>query len=140
MDGYLAGRLTLGRRRGSVRKPSPSVARRAAAQAPTGRGGRVPRLAPASRGRWHILSGIAGPAHGCVSYIRRHRRLRLGLLGCLITLPLLLGGWLWLRHSSLVAVRHVRVTGLQGPGAPAVEAALVGAARRMSTLDVHPGA
>jgi cell division protein FtsQ len=64
----------------------------------------------------------------------------LGLLGCLITLSLLLGSWLWLRHSSLVAVRDVRVTGLQGPGAPAVEAALVSAARRMSTLDVHPGA
>jgi cell division protein FtsQ len=64
----------------------------------------------------------------------------LGLLGCLITLPLLLGGWLWLRHSSLVAVRQVRVTGLQGRGAPAVEAALVDAAKRMSTLDVHPGA
>ena len=64
----------------------------------------------------------------------------MALLGCLITLPLLLGSWLWLRHSSLVAVRHVSVTGLQGPGAPAVEAALVGAARRMSTLDVHPGA
>jgi len=64
----------------------------------------------------------------------------LGLLGCLITLSLFLGSWLWLRHSSLVAVRDVRVTGLQGPGAPAVEAALVGAARRMSTLDVHPGA
>ena len=64
----------------------------------------------------------------------------MGLLACLITLSLLLGSWLWLRHSSLVAVRDVRVTGLQGPGAPAVEAALVGAARRMSTLDVHPAA
>ena len=64
----------------------------------------------------------------------------MALLGCLITLSLLLGSWLWLRHSSLVAVRDVRVTGLQGPGAPAVEAALVGAARRMSTLDVHPAA
>src|SRR5215472_2834296 len=132
MDGYLADRLRLGRRRGSVRKPSPSVARRAVAQVLAGRRGRVPRVAPASRGPWHILSGIAGPAHGCASYIRRHRRLRLGLLGCLITLSLLLGSWLWLRHSSLVAVRHVHVTGLQGPAAPAVEAALVGAARRMS--------
>ena len=64
----------------------------------------------------------------------------MGLLGCLITLPLLLGGWLWLRHSSLVAVRHVQVTGAQGPDAQAIESALVGAARHMSTLDVHPAA
>jgi cell division protein FtsQ len=64
----------------------------------------------------------------------------LGLLGCLITLLLLLGGWLWLRHSSLVAVRNVQVTGAQGPDAQAIESALEGAARHMSTLDVHPAA
>jgi cell division protein FtsQ len=59
---------------------------------------------------------------------------------CLLALPLLLGGWLWLRHSSLVAVRHVQVTGAQGPSAQAIQSALVGAATHMSTLDVHPAA
>jgi cell division protein FtsQ len=54
-----------------------------------------------------------------------------------VSLPLLGGGWLWLRHSSLVAVRHVRVSGVHGAEAHAIEAALTGAARRMSTLDVN---
>jgi cell division protein FtsQ len=50
------------------------------------------------------------------------------------------GGWLWLRNSSLVAVEHVRVSGLHGPDAQAIEAALTGAATHMSTLDVRPAA
>ena len=58
----------------------------------------------------------------------------------LAALPLLAGGWLWLRDSSLVAVEHVRVSGVHGPEATAIEAALTGAARHMSTLDVHAGA
>jgi cell division protein FtsQ len=41
------------------------------------------------------------------------------------------------RHSSLVAVRQVRVHGVHGAEAKAIEAALTGAARRMSTLDVN---
>jgi cell division septal protein FtsQ len=44
-----------------------------------------------------------------------------------------------LRHSPLVSVRHVQVTGVHGPEAAAIEAALVAAARHMSTLDVRPG-
>jgi cell division protein FtsQ len=49
---------------------------------------------------------------------------------------LLLGGWLWLRDSSLVAVTRVTVTGQSGPDAAAIRTALVGAARGMTTLDV----
>jgi cell division protein FtsQ len=59
---------------------------------------------------------------------------------CLVSLPVLVGGWRWLRHSSLVSVLNVRVTGVHGPDAQAIEAALSGAARHMSTLDVKLGA
>ncbi len=68
--------------------------------------------------------------------VRERKRLRIALLASVIALPLLGGGWLWLRHSSLVAVQHVRVSGVHGSEAPAIEAALTGAAKRMSTLDV----
>ena len=50
------------------------------------------------------------------------------------------GGWLWLRSSPLVAVEHVRVSGVHGPDARAIDAALVSAARRMSTLDTNTAA
>jgi cell division protein FtsQ len=86
------------------------------------------------------LSFAPAAPRACARAIRRRPRLRLALLVAILCTVLLTLGWLWLRHSSLVAVRQVRVTGLQGPGAQAVEAALVGAARRMSTLDVNRGA
>jgi cell division protein FtsQ len=59
--------------------------------------------------------------------------------GCAAVLVLLGGGWLWLRDSSLVAVRHVSVSGLTGPDAPRVRAALQDAARDMTTLHVRDG-
>jgi cell division protein FtsQ len=68
------------------------------------------------------------------------RRLRVALLAVLVALALLAGGWLLLRHSPLVSVQRVQVIGVHGPEAGAIEAALVAAGRRMSTLDVHPGA
>ena len=46
------------------------------------------------------------------------------------------GGWLWLRSSSLVAVRQVSITGVSGPDAARISSALTGAARGMTTLDV----
>ena len=58
----------------------------------------------------------------------------------MISLPLLGGGWLWLRQSSFVAVQRVEVSGVHGPEAGAIDTALVAAARQMSTLDVHVGA
>ena len=79
-------------------------------------------------------------ARGLLHVILRHRRLRIALLACLVSVPLLVGGWRWLRHSSLVSVVHVHVTGVHGPDAQAIEAALSGAARHMSTLDVKLGA
>jgi cell division protein FtsQ len=74
-----------------------------------------------------------------MAFLARRRRLRLALVGLVITLALLVGGWRLLRNSSLVSVRHVQVTGVHGPEAGAIRAALVAAARRMTTLDVRPG-
>jgi cell division protein FtsQ len=54
----------------------------------------------------------------------------LGVLGAM---------WLWLRDSSLVAVRSVTVTGVSGPDAGHVRAALSDAARDMTTLHVKTG-
>jgi cell division protein FtsQ len=58
---------------------------------------------------------------------------------CAGILLLLGAGWLWLRDSSLVAVRQVDVTGASGSEAPRVRAALQEAARDMTTLHVRAG-
>ncbi len=57
------------------------------------------------------------------------------LLCLLIALPVMGGAWVWLRHSSFVAVEHVRITGAHGQQAAAIETALTEAAKRQSTLD-----
>jgi cell division protein FtsQ len=49
----------------------------------------------------------------------------------------LVGGWLWLRDSPLVAVRHVQINGVTSADGPRVEAALRAAAREMTTLHVR---
>jgi cell division protein FtsQ len=51
-------------------------------------------------------------------------------------LALLGGVWVWLRDSSLVAVRSVQVAGASGPDGAGIREALVTAARNMTTLDV----
>ncbi len=58
----------------------------------------------------------------------------------LLVLPLLGGGWLWLRGSSLVAVEHVHISGVRGPEAIEIRAALEDSARRMTTMDFNAGA
>jgi cell division protein FtsQ len=60
-----------------------------------------------------------------------------------IAVPLLVGGYQLLRHSSLTAVEHVQVRGLtavHGADTAAIETALTGAAHGMSTLAVSPAA
>jgi cell division protein FtsQ len=89
---------------------------------------------------WRPLHLIGGLARSCFLLIASRRRLRTALLVVLVALALLAGGWLLLRKSSFVAVEHVRVSGLHGPQARAIETALDGAARGMSTLDVRTGA
>ena len=61
------------------------------------------------------------------------------MITLVVVLVVLVGGWLWLRDSSLVAVQRVRVIGVSGPDARQIRAALVAAARNMTTLDVQMG-
>jgi cell division protein FtsQ len=136
MDRSLAGRPGIGR-------PSTSHGRRSHSS-PGGRG----RVRPAHRSYigpdrdrlWRALSSWARLPAAFFALLSRRRRLRISLLVLLLAGPPLAGGWLWLRHSSLVSVEHVQVTGVHGPDAGAIDAALIGAARHMSTLDVHVGA
>jgi cell division protein FtsQ len=86
------------------------------------------------------LTGAASLARAGAAFALQRRRLRIALLCMLIAMPLLGGGWLWLRKSPFVSVRQVRITGVHGPEAQAVRAALAQAARGMSTLDVNTGA
>ncbi len=70
--------------------------------------------------------------------MRRGPRPRVVLLVAL-ALALVTGGWLWFRDSSFVAAHGVQISGVQGPGAGAIEAALRERASGMSTLDVNLG-
>lgn len=55
-----------------------------------------------------------------------------------VVVAVLVGGWLWFRDSSFVAVKRVRVSGVNdGPDAAQIRRALVAAAHNMTTLDVH---
>jgi|SRR5579875_1830618 len=64
---------------------------------------------------------------------------RLRVLAALaaVVVAVLGGGWLWLRDSSLVAVRSVTIMGVSGRDAAQISAALQRAARRMTTLDLQ---
>ncbi len=141
MDRSLAGRLGGG---SLTRQPARARPRKPAARAPKRGRGTAHRRAnafDAALGRLaSLLAGAARLARDCWAYAWRRRRLRIALIVALIASPLLAGGWMWLRNSSLVAVHHVRVTGAHGAQARAIDAALSTAARRMTTLDVHAAA
>lgn len=121
MDGSLLARLPLERLTRPFGGSAPGGARSA------GRAQGQPGVLDRMRGR--------GPRS-----IAAHRRLRIALMCLPVIVTLIGGGWLWLRHSSLASVEHVRVSGLHGPQAPAIEAALAQAARGMSTLDPNSSA
>lgn len=53
-----------------------------------------------------------------------------------VVVVILGGGWLWLRGSSLVAIRNVQVSGLSGPAVPEIRAALTSSAKSMTTLNL----
>ncbi len=60
------------------------------------------------------------------------------VLIALVALALALGGgYLWLRDSSLVAVKKVQITGVTGANAAQIRRALRASARTMTTLDVR---
>jgi cell division protein FtsQ len=113
-----------------------------AARSPAGRRSSRRAAAPgAAEARWGALAGGARQAlSGLLSAIASRRRVRIAAICLIVALPVLGGGWLWLRHSSLVTVEHVRITGVHGPQAHAIETALRDAAKGMSTLDAKPAA
>ncbi len=132
MDRSLAGRSGLGR----LLRPLSLIADPAILR---GAGGG----SAAPGGVHRPLGPLARPARAARSALNglwAARSSRRALLAALVALALLGGGWMWLRHSSFVSVQNVQISGVQGPQAPAVEAALLAAAHRMSTLDVKPGA
>ena len=141
MDRSFAGRLGIG---SLTRPPARRKARPNRAGSPrrrvAGSGARRGTGAhPIDVAIAHLLrapSSLVRGLSGGWALVRERKRLRIALLASMIALPLLGGGWLWLRHSSLVAVQHVRVSGVHGSEAKAIEAALTSAAKRMSTLDV----
>jgi cell division septal protein FtsQ len=89
---------------------------------------------------WRLPGLLAGALARSWALLGRRRRLRIALVIALVATPALAGGWLWLRRSPLVAVSHVRITGVHGADRGAIDAALKAAARRMSTLDFDTGA
>jgi cell division protein FtsQ len=94
---------------------------------------------------------VSGARSASVRLPRRRRRLgralrRLprpgprALAAVVALLALAAGGWVWLRNSSLVGVQRVTVVGVSGRDAGQIRAALVAAARNMTTLDVKMAA
>jgi cell division protein FtsQ len=75
---------------------------------------------------------------GVITRRRMPLRVRVALVAVLV-LAVFGGAWLWVRDSSLVAVRKVTITGVYGPDAAQIRSALVLAARNMTTLDVRLG-
>ncbi len=86
------------------------------------------------------ISAAAGAVTVVVASVLHRRGLRRALLALVICLPLLAGCYLLVRRSPLSTVEHVRVSGVHGSEAGAIEAALAAAARHMSTLGVNDAA
>jgi cell division protein FtsQ len=111
----------------------PTGARRVSGQ--SAGGALAARPAGLASGALWPLRRFADAGRVSLEFARRRRLLMLGLLGALV---LLCGGWLVLRHSSLVAVEHVQVSGVptHSPQAGEIDAALAASAHGMSTLEV----
>jgi cell division protein FtsQ len=136
MDRSLAARLA--RPFGIAGAPASSARPRSGGRAgtrsrPARPATRPPRATPR-------LGGLGRTVRGGIGALWGRPRARLALLALLIALPVLGGGWLLLRDSSFVAVQRVQISGVHGPQAAAIDAALVQAARHMSTLDVNTAA
>jgi cell division protein FtsQ len=130
--GHLSRSLNLPRAGSRTRRPSPRTGAHA--------GARGQRALVFGLRRAVLALRLPRAWRATATLLRAHRRVRIALVALLAALPLLGGGWLWLRGSSLVAVEHVRLSGVSGPESGAIETALTSAARRMTTLDVREGA
>jgi len=94
------------------------------------------RARPARAGRT-----ASGPRlHRALTRLGRNPLVLRAVLCILLAVLLLGGGWLWLRDSSVVSVRHVHISGVHGVDASEIRAALDVAARRMTTMDFNIGA
>ncbi len=83
----------------------------------------------------------AAPSRSSRVSLAGFRRPGLGtVLAAAAAVALLVGGWVWLRDSSLLSVDRVTVTGASGGQAGAVRSALETAALDMTTLRVDEGA
>ena len=69
--------------------------------------------------------------------MRFRRSFLRGFAFVMVLAGLAIGGWLWLRDSSLVAVTAVRVTGATSSDEARIRSALESAARDMTTLHVR---
>jgi cell division protein FtsQ len=98
----------------------------------------LPRRAPAHRRR--TASGSGTRVGDALRRLAANRLLVRVTLCALLSLTLLGGGWLWLRNSSLVAVRHIHITGVHGGEALEIRTALDAAAARMTTLNFNDAA
>jgi cell division protein FtsQ len=88
--------------------------------------GAVPTLGLRRRRRWRASAWRA------VRFLARPR-----VLAALAAVALVIAGaWMWLRSSSVVAIRQVTIVGVQGPDAGAIRVALRRAARGMTTLNL----
>jgi cell division protein FtsQ len=99
------------------------------------------RRAPAEKG--FLARGLGAAGDGlkqALALIAARRRLRIAAICAVLSMPLLGGGWLALRHSPLVSVDHVRISGVHGPQAREIELALRQAAKGMSTMSAGTGA
>ena len=95
------------------------------------------RLVRALRDR--VLDGRR-PAPGFLARPSLGRPRARMLLAAAAALAVLIAGWFWLRDSSLVAVRTVEISGIEGTQGARVRAALEEAARSMTTLHVRQDA
>jgi cell division protein FtsQ len=80
--------------------------------------------------------GSGAPCRSRPQVTRRRAFVR-GLAAVAVLAAVLVGGWLWLRDSSLARVTQVHVTGATTSERADIEAALDTAAREMSTLHVR---
>jgi cell division protein FtsQ len=81
---------------------------------------------------------IPRPAGRVLRPSGRFPRLRPRVVAAVVVAAaVLVGGWLWFRDSSFVAVKHVTVVGASGSEASRIRSALTAAARGSTTLDVQ---